>query len=121
SERLVERGVEGIEVDAGVFAVGGGVFVGAGGGEAEVFAAEVGEADLFERSREEVVLWIERSPLRGDDDVVLKDGAGEVIGQGRIAHTFGRGDAVVVVGDDVVLKDQARGRRAIGTDDVAGV
>src|SRR5438132_1276445 len=95
-----------IEVDADVFAVGGGVLVGAGRGEAEVLACEIDEADPIEGSWEEVFLGIKRSPLRGDDDVFLKDGARKILRERRVAGSCGRGYAIVVVRGDVVLKDE---------------
>src|ERR1044071_1410400 len=55
-----------VEVDAHVFAVGGGVLVGAGRGEAEGLASEIDEADPIEGRWKEVFLGIKRSPLRGD-------------------------------------------------------
>src|SRR5438552_768761 len=108
-----------LEVGAGILAVGGGVFVGAVGGEAVVAGREVDEADLGEGGGEEVVFGVEVGRAAGDD-VLADDGTRKVGGQGGFSGSGAvADDAVLVVGGDGVAVDEAAVRPSLGEEDVS--
>src|SRR5713226_5250847 len=76
---------------------------------------------LRDRRRKEIAARVPRR-ISADEDVVRDQGAGEVGGDRRIAGGGSRaGDPVEIVEGDVLAKEEARVRRALGPHDAAGL